>query len=114
MSLSADDNAPLTLRGEDVKQTIIQPARYAIFLTEPIHGLLLFTEPYAGNGAAVTHTIAGCPGLFRSGELPLVLFANSADDLAVRKVEYLLIAFDAVEYHGNQLLLFVCPNYTNI
>ena len=80
-----------------MKLTIIQPAGHAIFLAEPVYGFLLFTEPHADRGAAVTHTITDCPGLFRSGELLLVLFANTAGELAVRKMGKFSRAFFAVE-----------------
>ena len=66
---------------------------------ELIDGLLLFTKPHTYKGAAVTHTITGQPGFFWGGKLLFILFANTTGDLAVRKVEYFLIAFCAVKYH---------------
>ena len=64
-----------------------------------IDGLLLFAEPHADKGATVTQTITGHPGFFRGGKLLFILFTNATGDLAVRKVEYFLIAFCAVKYH---------------
>ena len=102
----ANDNTPFTHRGEDVKPTIIQPAGHAIFLAEPVYGVLFFSEPHADDRAAIAHTITGGPGIFRSGKSHFVLFANATGDLAVRKVEYFLIALCAVKYHEGQLLFF--------
>ena len=86
---------------------IFQPAGYAIFLAELIDGLLLFAEPHAYKGAAVTHTITGYPGFLRGGKLLFILFANTTGDLAVRKVEYFLIAFCTVKYHEGSTPFFV-------
>ena len=104
--LPVDDDPPLASGGMYMELAIFQPAGYAIFLAEMIDGLLLFTEPHAYQGAAVTHTITGQPGFLWGRKLRFVLFANTTGDLAVRKVEYFLIAFCAVEYHENQLLYF--------
>lgn len=71
-----------------------------------IDGLLLFTEPHAYKGAAVTHAITGQPGFLRGRKLHFVLFANTTGDLAVRKVEYFLIAFCAVKYHEGSTPFF--------
>jgi len=101
---AVDDDFPLASWGVDMELTIFQPAGYAIFLAEMIDGFLLFAEPHANKGAAVTHTITGHPGFFRGGKLLFVLFTNSTGDLAVRQVEYFLSAFCAVKYHEGQLL----------
>ena len=97
--LAVDDDPPLASGGVDMELAIFQPAGYAIFLAELIDGLLLFTKPHTYKGAAVTHTITGQPGFFWGGKLLFILFANTTGDLAVRKVEYFLIAFCAVKYH---------------
>ena len=104
---AADDDPPLASGGMYMELAIFQPAGYAIFLAEMIDGILLFSEPHANEGAAVTHTVTSQPGFLRGGKLLFVLFANTTGDLAVRKVEYFLIAFCAVEYHEDQLLFFV-------
>lgn len=72
-----------------------------------IDGILLFSEPHANEGAAVTHTITGQPGFLRGGKLLFLLFANTTGDLAVRKMEYFLIAFCAVKYHEGSTPFFV-------
>lgn len=40
----------------------------------------------------------------------VMLFANTAGDLAVRKAECFLTAFCAVEYHEGAVPFFVWPN----
>ena len=97
--LPVDDDPPLASGGMYMELAIFQPAGYAIFLAEMIDGILLFSEPHANEGAAVTHTVTGQTGFLRGGKLLFVLFANTTGDLAVRKVEYFLIAFCAVKYH---------------
>ena len=114
VGLPADDDAPLTFRCDNVKLTILQMAGHIVFPAEPAYGSLLPAKPHADGGAAAAHTVTGDPCRFRICERSLVRFANAAGDLAVRKVEYFLIAFDAVEYHAGQLLFSVCLNYTSI
>lgn len=105
--LSVDDDPPLTSGGMNMELAIFQLAGHAIILAELIDGLLLFSESHADKGAAVTHTITGHPGFLRGGKLLFVLFAKTTGDLAVRKVEYFLIAFCAVKYHEGSTPFFV-------
>lgn len=104
---AVDDDSPLASGGVEMELAIFQPAGYAIFLAELIDGLLLFTEPHAYKRASVTHTITGQPGFLRGGKLLFILFANTTGDLAVRKVEYFLIAFCAVKYHEGSTPFFL-------
>lgn len=105
--LAVNDDPPLASGRVDMKLAIFQPAGYAIFLAELIDGLLLFSEPHPDKGTAVTHTITGQSGFLWGGELLFIFFTNATGDLAVRKMEYFLIAFCAVEYHEGSTPFFV-------
>lgn len=95
----AHNNAPLAVRGADMKLTILQTTGYAVFLAELIDCSLFFAKPGANRGATVTHPIALFPGFFWSRKLLLIRLIHPLTDFAVREVKYLLSAFCAVEYH---------------
>ena len=107
VSFAAGDDLPLALGSLNMDLTILMPARNTILLAELINAFLLFPQPCTYHGTAVTHTVSCHPSLFFIEELLLVLFANTAVDRAVRKMEYFLSAFYAVEYHEWSTPFFV-------
>lgn len=99
------NDPPLAPWRMDVQLAILQVAGNSIFLTEPINGVLLFPKFHTNRGTATTKPIACVPSDFGGCKLLPVLLQYSAADFAVRKVEYFLPAFFAVEYHEAHLLV---------
>jgi len=107
VALATGNDLPLTFRRLNVDLPIFMPAGDTVLLAELIDGFLLFFQPCSDNRAAVAHPVSSDPGLFFIEELFFIFFADTAVNIAVRKMKHFLVAFYAVKYHESSTPFFV-------
>ena len=107
VALAAGDDFPFAFRRLNVDLAIFMPAGNTVLLAKLIDGFLFLFQPCSDNRAAVAHPISSDPCLFFIEELLLIFFADTAVNIAVRKMKHFLIAFYAVKYHESSTPFFV-------